>query len=592
MGEHDLKKKIMSIALGSMILASQVALAEGNFNDIDNHWASKDIEKLSSEKVISGYFDETFKPNNYVTREEAAKMVGAYFGNLIKESGELKEFGDVNADSWSVPYINRLVQAEIISGYPDGTFKPGDKIKRAEFASMIYKALDNTGKTQKGTKKVKFTDIKNSWAEDMILNIAKQGAISGYPDGTFLPENYITRAEVSSLLNKLKIDYSERAQSKGPYTLESEENKTVGIDIGSNIPKELIKQSVTVKDASGKAVYDKDVFIKEIDKIPVDEDGIITEEGSYKLECYIKNEKGKVDKSVTITLNVEPLGTNKPVSVENKEEHYIFDKENGILYAYYGPEKDLTFPSYIDGVEVKEIAANAFNNRNSALNSIRIPVSITTIGEGAFGSVAEAEEGVNLNKPISSVEFYYTKGTASNLTTIGAYAFNKSDITTISIPQSVNSIGNYAFSGTANLKEVIFSDDSNIEIISEGLFSGSSITDIKLPSSVETIKEFAFTSTGLTSINIPSKVTSIEKGAFMSSKSLSTLEFNSDSKLNDIYFGAFLDCGLNEVKIPKSLKILYMLRDDNYYPVSVEQVNLDFLKGKAFDGGVDISWLE
>ena len=95
--------------------------------------------------------------------------------------------------------VSTLDNGDIVKGYPDGTFKPNGKITRAEFASIAVRF--DTSAT--GEVSVPFTDISGHWAEDNIKKAYELGYISGYPDGTFRPNEPITRAEVASLINNV-----------------------------------------------------------------------------------------------------------------------------------------------------------------------------------------------------------------------------------------------------------------------------------------------------------------------------------------------------------------------------------------------------
>ncbi|UOF91491.1 S-layer homology domain-containing protein [Fodinisporobacter ferrooxydans] len=109
-------------------------------------------------------------------------------------------FSDVKGN-WAQPYIDKLVSLGAISGYPDGTFKPDQNITRAEFAEVLVKALNL--KPQNG--KV-FSDTANHWAKDAIATAAYYGIVNGYNSATFGPDNPITREQMAVMMeNALKL---------------------------------------------------------------------------------------------------------------------------------------------------------------------------------------------------------------------------------------------------------------------------------------------------------------------------------------------------------------------------------------------------
>lgn len=165
--------------------------------------------KLEMEKhydYINGYPDGTVRPLNNITREEVA----AIFYRLLDDesrSGYLtasNSFKDIRAASWSIKPISTMENAGVITGYPDGTFKPEQSITRAEFAAIAsrFDKLDERAND-------KFTDITGHWAEKYIASAANKGWIKGYTDGTFKPDQYITRAEAAAFINSVlnrKVD--------------------------------------------------------------------------------------------------------------------------------------------------------------------------------------------------------------------------------------------------------------------------------------------------------------------------------------------------------------------------------------------------
>lgn len=147
---------------------------------------------------INGYPDGTFRPDAAITRAETAKI----FYNLLSDSARaeyestIPTYSDVQADAWHTTAISTLSKMGILAGYEDGTFRPDAAITRAEYAAIAARF----DKLSTGTKT--FSDVPTThWAYDEISSAAEKGWIAGYPDGTFQPENQITRAEAVTLTN-------------------------------------------------------------------------------------------------------------------------------------------------------------------------------------------------------------------------------------------------------------------------------------------------------------------------------------------------------------------------------------------------------
>jgi len=152
---------------------------------------------------INGYPDGTVRPDGHITREEMAAVLYRVRNKAYDEpftvTGEV--FPDVKSDRWSVTDIEYMANEEVILGYPDGEFKPSGNLTRAEFAALIRRFA---GLEYKKKKKVSFPDVaKEHWAYEDIAALLESGLVEGYVDGTFRPENQITRAEVITVMNKL-----------------------------------------------------------------------------------------------------------------------------------------------------------------------------------------------------------------------------------------------------------------------------------------------------------------------------------------------------------------------------------------------------
>lgn len=146
---------------------------------------------------LKGYTDKTFKPNNNMTRAEFSSMISNIL--TIPENLQSVNFKDVSADKWYADDIKLVAGAGLINGYNDGTFKPANMITRAEATSIIIRMLD----LPKVNSINKFPDINGHWAYNDIVAASTAGLVDGYTDGTFKPEGYITRAEVTKIINNL-----------------------------------------------------------------------------------------------------------------------------------------------------------------------------------------------------------------------------------------------------------------------------------------------------------------------------------------------------------------------------------------------------
>ena len=169
----------------------EVPLAETPWLNTEDHYA-----------YIVGYSEDgTVRPNANITRAEVATI---FFRLLTDEARDQfwstsNNFSDVAPDAWYNNAVSTMVNAGIIQGYEDGTFRPNASITRAEFAAIASRFMSAGYDVEEDL----FTDIAAHWARESINDAAMAKWINGYPDGTFLPDKAITRAEAVTLVNNV-----------------------------------------------------------------------------------------------------------------------------------------------------------------------------------------------------------------------------------------------------------------------------------------------------------------------------------------------------------------------------------------------------
>lgn len=157
---------------------------------------------------INGYPDGTFRPGKSMTRAEAASIL-AKLQRLPLTDSSKPAFSD--ADGWYNAVINAVVKAGYMKGYPDGSFKPDKPISRAEFATMLSHFM--SAKTASNP----FTDTNGNWAKEAIDKAYAQGIIKGYEDNTFRPAADVSRAEAVAMVNRT-FNIKKAGDVKNPFT--------------------------------------------------------------------------------------------------------------------------------------------------------------------------------------------------------------------------------------------------------------------------------------------------------------------------------------------------------------------------------------
>ena len=159
-------------------------------------------------KYITGFADNTVRPDALLTRAQGAKML-SYVLNTDDVQQSARSFTDVARGYWGYQAIATLSAAGVIGGYSDGTFRPEKGLTRAEFATILARIVS----PQSGS--ADFTDIEGHWAAADINALSAAGVIGGYSDGTFRPDRTLTRAEAVKLINRVvgvQIDPSENRE--------------------------------------------------------------------------------------------------------------------------------------------------------------------------------------------------------------------------------------------------------------------------------------------------------------------------------------------------------------------------------------------
>lgn len=192
------KNKIVSILVVMFFMLSCFSPASlaGPINDLTGHWAEAYIGNLVDQGIISGYPDGTFKPEGKITRAEFASILVKGFELPIEGS---KVFSDT-ADHWAKNSIAAAYSQGIINGYSENEFGPDDPITREQMAVMIVKAAQPN--TAVSGKTFADSDSISEWAREAVSAATGNKIINGYPDNTFRPKGNTTRAEAAVVLSK------------------------------------------------------------------------------------------------------------------------------------------------------------------------------------------------------------------------------------------------------------------------------------------------------------------------------------------------------------------------------------------------------
>ena len=172
-------------------------------NDINGHWAENNIKKYVEKGIITGYEDGSFKPDNAVTRAEFVTIINKYF--YLTAATEI-DFTDVPGNAWYKTEIQKAMKEGYISGYNDNSFRANEYVTRQE-ASVIVAKMMKFELSEEGNEAAQFHDGEDipSWSLDSVNALIRHGILKGYPDNCIRYQGNLLRAEVLSMLDNITV---------------------------------------------------------------------------------------------------------------------------------------------------------------------------------------------------------------------------------------------------------------------------------------------------------------------------------------------------------------------------------------------------
>ena len=180
------------------------------FEDVpDGYWASCDINVLTDNNVIAGYPDRTFKPNLPISRAEMATLVVKGFNLNDSTSYDSHLFKDVPQSHWANRTIAKAVENGLMSGYPNNTFKPNQPITRAEAFSIMAKGINcpmDECKADEVLSQYSDGNTVPNWAKVPVAKVLETGGLAEFPSpDTIAPNKDASRAEIASMLESVRV---------------------------------------------------------------------------------------------------------------------------------------------------------------------------------------------------------------------------------------------------------------------------------------------------------------------------------------------------------------------------------------------------
>ena len=177
------------------------SLSSPIFSDISpTYWFYTYVQDIAKAGITTGYPDGTYRPSALVTRAQMAAFISRALKLNIPDECSSSPFYDIGTNTWYCPYVKAIKDAGVTTGYPDGSYKPDGYVTRAEMAAFLVKAL-HLNKQPCTTKP--FVDVPtDAWYCPYVQAIKDAGITKGYPDGTYRPNEAVTRAIMAAFIDK------------------------------------------------------------------------------------------------------------------------------------------------------------------------------------------------------------------------------------------------------------------------------------------------------------------------------------------------------------------------------------------------------
>ena len=244
-------KRFLICTLVLLVCLSMVCVYAADFKDTTGHWAENAINRWSDEKVINGYTDNTFKPDEKITRAEFVTMVVKIVEGT--KVADLKAYTDVKTSDWFYDAISKAYAMGLINGTSLTTMSPNKNITRQEAVVILNRLLELKVSNRNSINKYADSNSVAAWAQDALAAFTENNFLNGYEDGTVKPEGNISRAETAALLNKT---IGKIIRTAGEHDLSG---------VGGCVL--VLAENVTLKNASPVKIVAKDETVKESLKV-------------------------------------------------------------------------------------------------------------------------------------------------------------------------------------------------------------------------------------------------------------------------------------------------------------------------------------
>lgn len=388
-------KRLISFALAFVLTLSMVApSASANTDDITGHYFEKPLRELISKGILGGYGEGVYRPNGDVTRAEFAAFIMRTLDLYSVQTASVGEmsvasiatspmFSDVPAEKWYYTPVTKASALGIVGGYPNGTFKPEQNISRQEMAVMIMRALDTRAIFSQPAN-VTFADEAeiNPMFQDAVKRLVFLGIMSGKSGNKFDPKAATTRGETAAVI------------SRSIAILSPPQNLEFKVAVLDNLGQPQVIREFDSFDAAQRSAVDNQVVLQ-----------------GNKI-VHMKSGIAAANSLVRVYSNSSLTGSHVSYAAVGTELRYFSTTENAVevmlagTKGYVSKDSVNLIPSQL--VEGRSVYKNV---KGDLIHSIYNPITKSSASTGSIGKAPSfLKEGVDYISWDGS-SFYTTGGT-------------------------------------------------------------------------------------------------------------------------------------------------------------------------------------
>lgn len=301
--------KLFSAFLSILIVLSSINIVSAESAEIRGHWAENQLNDWIDRGLMTGYVDGTYKPNNKITRSEFVALVNRIY--QFDEKGEA-DFTDVDAESnlWVYEEVSKAKHAGYINGFVDGSFKPNDNITRQEVAAIVSRIEKLEPNSDSDTLK-SFGDAKDipEWSKADIGAVVEKGYMRGTPENEFKALTQISRAEVVTALDRVATKELTAADAKPLFDAMKKQQEIKTVESKGSLYFTLNAKGLSEEE---QAMFDEISDVVNSAKINTKTKSVMNEDGTKTMvEAKLSAEAMGMNVGTTVWMDMDMSGNNQ-----------------------------------------------------------------------------------------------------------------------------------------------------------------------------------------------------------------------------------------------------------------------------------------